>query len=127
MHDSASGSHPLDISGADLPGIPETVAVVHTAIENVCDRFDTAVRVHGKTADGAFQWVVKGEMVKEKEGVKLVGDMREDRPAQENPCSFHDILRFDDLFHRTNTIHIVILRGPFPVRTRPVSGFHLHH
>ena len=48
MDDAAPCRHPLDVSGGDGAAIPEAVAVLDGAREDVRDGLDPAVRVPGK-------------------------------------------------------------------------------
>ena len=66
------------------------------ALKHVGDGFDAAVRVVGEAADGTFDGIVEGEVVKEQEGIEQVADARRNGTAQFDACAFDGVLRLDN-------------------------------
>ena len=66
----------MHIPGADLSGVTKAVTMAGDAIEHIGNGFNATVGMHGKTAQRTFQWIVKGKMVKEQEGILFVAGAR---------------------------------------------------
>lgn len=110
MQNTTSSGHPLNIPRADETGIAHAIPVVYAPLKNISDGFYTTVGVHWESADRTFRRVIEGKMIEQKERVKPVGNMRNNRTAQEDPRTFHNILRFNDIPCRATYIHTNYLR-----------------
>jgi hypothetical protein len=80
-----------EIRRADVIFVAKTVAVGGGAFEHIGDGFDTAVRMIGEAADGAFERLVEGEVVEEVAGLGSEG------AKQTHTCAFDGGLWFDNL------------------------------
>src|SRR5439155_2670564 len=85
VDDPAPGRHPLDVTGADDPLIPEAVLVFYSAVQHVRDRFDPAVRMP-REARHIFGRVLRPEIVEEKERVEARHLRGAEGPMQMHAC-----------------------------------------
>src|SRR5262245_12546292 len=97
MQDAAPGGHPLHVTGADLAGIAQAVAMTGDAIKHIRDRLNAPMGMHGKPAQRPFGGVVKCKMVKKQEWILFITRAWGNGAAQQYTSSFNDELRFDDL------------------------------
>src|SRR5205807_2713116 len=97
VDDPAPGRHPLDVTGADDPLIPEAVLVFHSAVQHVRDRFDPAVRMP-REARHIFGRVLRSEVVEEKKRVKARYFRGAEGPMQMHACTFDRRAGRQDLF-----------------------------
>ena len=87
MDDSAARVHPLNVARADDPGVPESVSVLHLALENVGYGLDAAVWVPGETRQILFR--VRGpESVEEKKRVEEGHFVVRERAAESDARPF---------------------------------------
>ncbi len=82
VQDAAPAGHPLHIAGTDQAGIAKAVTVVGGTLEHVGDGLNAPVRVHREAADGTFERVIEGKMVKEQERIKFIRSARGDGATQ---------------------------------------------
>jgi len=76
MHDAATGTHPLHVTGTDETCVAEAIAVGGGTFEHVGDGFDAAMRMIGEAAQRTLKRIVEGEVVEEQEGVEQVAGFR---------------------------------------------------
>src|SRR5260370_19585190 len=99
MDDPAACRHPLHVASRDGPAIPHTVAVLYGSGQDICDGFDAAVRVPGKTRQIIFRNVI-AEVIEEKKGIEIGSVTEAERTAEVPPRAFHRRLRGYNSFNR---------------------------
>src|SRR5665213_2883528 len=70
MHDAAARGHPLHIARAKRAAIAEAVAMLDSAVQDISDRFDAAMRMPGKAGQIVGRFVV-AEIVEQQKRVSL--------------------------------------------------------
>ena len=63
------------------------------------------MRMIGKAADRSLDRIIKGKVVEEQEGIKLVADFRRDRPAQFNAGALNRVLWLNNMRDFSGIVH----------------------
>jgi hypothetical protein len=92
------------------PAIPEAVAVLHVAGEDVRDRLDAAMWVPGKAGQVVVRNVI-AEIVEQEKRIELGGAAEPERPAKMHARALARRLRFDEPLDRSDG-HDVTPRSP---------------
>ena len=97
MKYSASGCHPLHISGSQRTVVSQAVAVAHRSLEYIRDGFDAPMwmpREAGEVVSGIF--ITK--VVKQQKWIEIRGVPEPKRATQLHACAFNGGLCLNDSF-----------------------------
>jgi hypothetical protein len=96
MHDTAPGSHPLNVTGTDASGVAECVFVVHDARKNIGHGFHAAMGVQGES--GFVIASIRGsKVVQQQKWIEVVQSLRSNASLKSHTCPFDDCLGLKDL------------------------------
>src|SRR5689334_726732 len=87
MNDSAAGGHPLHIAGTDDSIVAHAVAMLHGSRQHIGDGLDAAMRVPRKSCQIVL-WDIVAEIIKQEEGVKVLGIAKTECPTQMHTGTF---------------------------------------
>ena len=108
VHDATTGTHPLHVAGTDETFVANAVAVGGGAFKHVGNGFDAAVRMIREAADGTFERVVEGKVIKKQKGVEKVARFWRYGTEQTHARAFNGSLWFDSLGDSSKvSIHVV--------------------
>ena len=103
MHDPASGSHPLDIAGADAAGVAEGVLMIDLAADHVGNGLDSPVGMHGKAFDVILR-IVRPKMIEKQKRVEVIQARGRDAALKPDTGTLHNCLRLDDVYNFSGLI-----------------------
>jgi hypothetical protein len=106
MDDAASRGHPLHVARADNPAVPDAVSVLHVALKDIGNRFDTPMGMPGKTLE-VMGGIVGSEIVEKKERVKLRYVVVPEDPLKVHPCTLDGWLTFPDFPDLSCRVHLM--------------------
>src|SRR5262245_11791702 len=78
------------------------------AFEHIGDGFDAAMGVIREAANWSLEWIVKGEMIEEQEGIVLVADLWSNGTAESDARAFDSVLWFNNLKDGSKLVHVRI-------------------
>ena len=81
MEDAAAGGHPLHVARSHAAAIPEAVAMLDRARQNVRNGLDAAMRVPGEPGQVVVR-VVVSEIIEQQEGIEFSGVPEPERTAE---------------------------------------------
>jgi len=100
MDDPAARGHPLYIASGNGAAVPHAVAVIHGSREDVCNGFDSTVRVPGEPCQIIFRNVIP-KIIEEKKGIEIGSVAEAERTSQMHSRAFQRRLRGDHSFYRS--------------------------
>jgi len=71
VKDGTPGSHPLYVTGCDLPYIAKAILVTNQTSQHVRDGLNPAMRMHGETTHVIFR-VMRSEMIKQEKRIEVI-------------------------------------------------------
>ena len=100
MDDPAARGHPLYIASGNGAAVPHAVAVIHGAREDICNGFDSTVRVPWEPCQIIFRNVIP-KIIEEKKGIEIGSVAETERTSQMHSRAFQRRLRGDHSFYRS--------------------------
>jgi hypothetical protein len=101
VQDSAPGSHPLHVPGAQGAAVSQTVAVIDAARQHIGDGLDAPVRMPGKSRAIVVGAVV-AEVVEQQKGIELARVAEAEGAAQLHAGALDRRLGLNDSFDGSN-------------------------